>query len=86
MAIRRAHRKSRHGCTNCKQRRVKCDETRPYCQNCTRRNNTCVYVTPVRVLSEPIASAEAGTSIGCLPIKPEPAVLPYSSWASLTPS
>ncbi|KOC14470.1 hypothetical protein AFLA70_5g008200 [Aspergillus flavus AF70] len=54
MAIRRAHRKSRHGCTNCKQRRVKCDETRPYCQNCTRRNNTCVYVTPVRfILSEP---------------------------------
>ncbi|KAL4993957.1 hypothetical protein BDV10DRAFT_197899 [Aspergillus recurvatus] len=53
MAIRRAHRKSRHGCTNCKQRRVKCDETRPYCQNCTRRNNTCVYVTSVRfVLSE----------------------------------
>ncbi|KAL1907068.1 hypothetical protein Sste5344_007193 [Sporothrix stenoceras] len=30
------HRKSRNGCTKCKTRRVKCDEVRPICSNCSR--------------------------------------------------
>ncbi|PVH80350.1 hypothetical protein DL98DRAFT_588458 [Cadophora sp. DSE1049] len=33
----RAHKKSRRGCKTCKTRKVKCDETRPACLNCTRR-------------------------------------------------
>lgn len=28
-------------CATCKNRRVKCDETRPFCRNCTRRNVPC---------------------------------------------
>ncbi|KAK5108850.1 hypothetical protein LTR62_007740 [Meristemomyces frigidus] len=40
---RRAHPKSRKGCTHCKQRRVKCDETRPTCGQCAERNWTCEY-------------------------------------------
>ncbi|KAF3387361.1 Sterol uptake control protein 2 [Penicillium rolfsii] len=47
MATRRSHQKSRHGCSTCKRRRVKCDEKRPHCQNCTQRNDTCVYIAPV---------------------------------------
>ncbi|KAJ5110904.1 hypothetical protein N7532_001439 [Penicillium argentinense] len=43
MAFRRSHRKSRHGCLNCKRRRVKCDEKRPACANCEQRHSTCVY-------------------------------------------
>ncbi|OQV00918.1 Fungal specific transcription factor domain-containing protein [Cladophialophora immunda] len=31
---RRAHQKSRTGCKNCKQRKVKCDEKRPVCDKC----------------------------------------------------
>ncbi|KIY02313.1 uncharacterized protein Z520_02451 [Fonsecaea multimorphosa CBS 102226] len=31
---RRAHQKSRTGCKNCKQRKVKCDERRPVCDKC----------------------------------------------------
>ncbi|KAH7360360.1 hypothetical protein BKA65DRAFT_547081 [Rhexocercosporidium sp. MPI-PUGE-AT-0058] len=38
---RQQHRKSRNGCGNCKQRRVKCDEGLPSCLNCTRRNLQC---------------------------------------------
>ena len=38
---RRAHRKSRYGCLECKQRKIKCDETRPICLNCIRRDVTC---------------------------------------------
>ncbi|RDW57855.1 Zn(II)2Cys6 transcription factor [Aspergillus mulundensis] len=45
MPLRRTHRKSRHGCKACKQRRVKCDEKRPTCSNCTTRQEECEYVT-----------------------------------------
>ncbi|MCJ1307912.1 hypothetical protein MMC25_001560 [Agyrium rufum] len=31
---RKAHKKSRLGCRNCKLRRIKCDETRPSCNKC----------------------------------------------------
>ncbi|EPE27424.1 Zn2/Cys6 DNA-binding protein [Glarea lozoyensis ATCC 20868] len=34
---RRSHRKSRTGCTICKERRMKCDEVRPVCSNCSRK-------------------------------------------------
>ncbi|KAI0851875.1 hypothetical protein F5Y00DRAFT_229533 [Daldinia vernicosa] len=31
MATRRSHPKSRNGCIICKQRKIKCDESRPTC-------------------------------------------------------
>ncbi|KAL5333841.1 hypothetical protein BJX70DRAFT_403179 [Aspergillus crustosus] len=40
---RRPHRKSREGCAKCKQRRVKCDETRPRCQKCEKLGLDCIY-------------------------------------------
>ncbi|KAJ5244142.1 hypothetical protein N7489_004238 [Penicillium chrysogenum] len=43
---RRFHKKSRNGCNQCKERRVKCDETRPLCSACTARELPCVYSTP----------------------------------------
>jgi hypothetical protein len=33
--------KSRNGCVTCKKRRLKCDETKPYCQNCVKRGIVC---------------------------------------------
>ncbi|PGH13367.1 hypothetical protein AJ80_06361 [Polytolypa hystricis UAMH7299] len=33
--------KSRNGCVTCKAKRLKCDETKPTCQQCHRRNVTC---------------------------------------------
>ncbi|KAI1919224.1 hypothetical protein LOZ12_004221 [Ophidiomyces ophidiicola] len=33
--------KSRNGCATCKLKRLKCDETKPICQQCQRRNVTC---------------------------------------------
>ncbi|KAH7186378.1 hypothetical protein BKA60DRAFT_613683 [Fusarium oxysporum] len=41
--LRRPHRKSRRGCRECKRRKVKCDEIRPSCFNCTRYHVLCVY-------------------------------------------
>ncbi|KAI1138993.1 hypothetical protein F5Y05DRAFT_383246 [Hypoxylon sp. FL0543] len=37
------HKKSRTGCMRCKQRRVKCDETRPSCSSCSRHAVECIY-------------------------------------------
>ncbi|KAF5598598.1 C6 zinc finger [Fusarium pseudocircinatum] len=42
-ARRRAHRKSRTGCRTCKASRIKCDENRPFCKNCIRREALCEY-------------------------------------------
>lgn len=40
---RKAHKKSRKGCGNCKLRRVKCDETRPRCLKCENYGVQCNY-------------------------------------------
>ncbi|KAE8381936.1 hypothetical protein BDV26DRAFT_254566 [Aspergillus bertholletiae] len=53
---RKSHTKSRHGCSTCKRNRVKCDEARPLCGRCFRRNDTCVY--------EDKLSAELGDEVG----------------------
>ncbi|KAL2837962.1 hypothetical protein BJY01DRAFT_39052 [Aspergillus pseudoustus] len=42
-AIRRTHRKSRLGCSECKRQRVKCSEDKPICAHCQRRQVACVY-------------------------------------------
>ncbi|TDZ51779.1 Sterol uptake control protein 2 [Colletotrichum trifolii] len=43
---RRAHKKSRNGCIECKRRHIKCDETRPRCKNCTIIERDCVFRHP----------------------------------------
>ncbi|KAI1258749.1 hypothetical protein F5Y18DRAFT_412330 [Xylariaceae sp. FL1019] len=40
---RRAHKKSRRGCANCKLRSIKCDETKPHCKNCESFSVVCCY-------------------------------------------
>lgn len=44
--LRRPHKKSHLGCKNCKQRRIKCDETLPSCSQCKRSNLAqCSYLS-----------------------------------------
>lgn len=38
--------KSRNGCKTCKQRRTKCDETKPICMKCAERNIPCGGYAP----------------------------------------
>ncbi|CAD6445951.1 97145071-95b0-4e2d-b7f8-a6ec2358420b [Sclerotinia trifoliorum] len=40
---RRAHKKSRKGCRNCKLRKIKCDEARPNCLKCSGYGYACNY-------------------------------------------
>ncbi|KAL5593603.1 hypothetical protein FOBRF1_012705 [Fusarium oxysporum] len=41
-----SHTKSRKGCQQCKKRKVKCDEQRPACFNCSRLQEECKYLPP----------------------------------------
>ncbi|KAK0207300.1 hypothetical protein IW262DRAFT_1302894 [Armillaria fumosa] len=43
MAPMRPHQKTRTGCQTCKQRKVKCDESLPVCNNCIKRGIECVW-------------------------------------------
>ncbi|KAF3481075.1 uncharacterized protein GIQ15_03834 [Arthroderma uncinatum] len=52
--LRRFHIKSRHGCGQCKKRRVKCDEQPPRCGGCSKRGLKCDYEeTPAESMSCP---------------------------------
>lgn len=44
-STRRHHSKSRTGCTVCKKRRIKCDETKPACRQCVDYDRQCSYST-----------------------------------------
>ncbi|KAF1811793.1 hypothetical protein P152DRAFT_51606 [Eremomyces bilateralis CBS 781.70] len=43
MYPRKPHQKTRTGCVTCKRRRIKCDETKPCCLNCTKMGLDCAY-------------------------------------------
>ncbi|EEH07089.1 C6 zinc finger domain-containing protein [Histoplasma capsulatum G186AR] len=50
---RQPHRKSRSGCSNCKKRRIKCDETKPGCSKCDAYGITCDYSLTVQSQQKP---------------------------------
>lgn len=51
--MRRAHRKSRAGCVQCKSRHIKCDETPVRCRNCTRQDFACSFGDPENATEVP---------------------------------
>ncbi|OHE93792.1 hypothetical protein CORC01_10918 [Colletotrichum orchidophilum] len=65
----KAHRKSRGGCSSCKKRKVKCDESSP-CANCIRRNETCTQPqkpsTPETDASPPARQVDASGPVNLL--------------------
>jgi hypothetical protein len=51
-STRRHHSKSRTGCTVCKKRRIKCDETKPACRQCVDYGRQCSYsITGLQAVS-----------------------------------
>ncbi|KAF2653246.1 hypothetical protein K491DRAFT_521630 [Lophiostoma macrostomum CBS 122681] len=48
--MKRFHHKTRSGCDHCRRRRIKCDEGRPSCTNCVRKQLSCNldFLTPTR--------------------------------------
>lgn len=56
--------KSRHGCSNCKARRIKCDEVRPECRKCHDTGRICKYDSP----SPPSSREKNGASLIAAPL------------------
>jgi hypothetical protein len=50
MPSRRHHSKSRHGCVQCKLRKVKCGAQTPICSNCQRREESCSFLSTFQPL------------------------------------
>ncbi|WYZ36885.1 hypothetical protein EsH8_II_000391 [Colletotrichum jinshuiense] len=67
--LRRAHRKSRNGCRECKRRHVKCDETRPTCVNCATAERHCSYLDslPAAASARPAVPAKRALATGQSP-------------------
>ncbi|UNI20928.1 hypothetical protein JDV02_006974 [Purpureocillium takamizusanense] len=61
---RQRHKKSRHGCTACKARHLKCDEQGPPCANCTIRNSRCTYTPPTSTTTTTTAKQQPEPSRG----------------------
>ncbi|SCU91689.1 LAFA_0F05226g1_1 [Lachancea sp. 'fantastica'] len=52
---------SRNGCTECKRRRMKCDEGKPTCWQCARLNRKCVYELRTKNRKRKTKNEEAAT-------------------------
>ncbi|KAF2761024.1 putative C6 transcription factor [Pseudovirgaria hyperparasitica] len=62
---RRSHRKSKTGCLQCKTRKVKCDESKPICNNCTKHGIDCMY--KVASASSPQVTTPSGSNTNASP-------------------
>ncbi|RGP78846.1 hypothetical protein FLONG3_3045 [Fusarium longipes] len=49
---RKSHVRSRTGCTACRNKRVRCDEQRPICDNCATTGQACEFAAPLLPLRE----------------------------------
>ncbi|EEU42298.1 uncharacterized protein NECHADRAFT_93369 [Fusarium vanettenii 77-13-4] len=56
------HTKSKYGCFECKRRRVKCGEEKPYCSHCVRRRMRCKYPDRPPPLEPPSPSSQADST------------------------
>jgi hypothetical protein len=63
--LRRAHRKSRNGCWECKRRHIKCDENRPACSNCVISERTCSFPAPPTPAAAPTPPPQPEQSVSC---------------------
>ncbi|KAG9231116.1 hypothetical protein BJ875DRAFT_470444 [Amylocarpus encephaloides] len=77
---RRAHKKSRRGCRNCKLRRVKCDEARPQCLKCVDYGVTCNHdatIPDLEMFGAKLVHLESNSTTQVSPIRitqPKPSV------------
>ncbi|GFF68415.1 hypothetical protein IFM47457_02054 [Aspergillus lentulus] len=79
---RRAHKKSRNGCLECKRRHIKCNENRPICSNCTVSERVCEYGINVFKVTRPVDSPNCSAASASL----SPATNLPSGRSSLSPN
>ncbi|KAI8672138.1 hypothetical protein LRP88_03350 [Fusarium phalaenopsidis] len=78
--LRRAHRKSRNGCWECKRRHIKCDESRPACSNCVVSERSCSFPPSTAATAATPAAPQTPASA------PTPSPVPSHSQPPLPPS
>ncbi|KAI6780608.1 uncharacterized protein J7T54_008526 [Emericellopsis cladophorae] len=73
-------RRSRHGCRNCKLRKLKCDEGKPQCKKCCSFGVLCNFM-PQHGDLQPVAASRKPTLVVQCKVQPQP---PFSSlvWTS----
>ncbi|TAQ86310.1 hypothetical protein B7494_g5366 [Chlorociboria aeruginascens] len=80
---RRPHHKSRTGCVQCKQRKVKCDEHKPTCSKCNTHAPIAVSPTPLIITTASNSPPLVSLTPPALPIltnAPVPANLPIPNF------
>ena len=53
--------RGRYGCRTCRQRHVKCDESQPKCDNCTRAKRDCIWAHDIRISHDSRSSVSNNT-------------------------
>ncbi|KAJ5398714.1 hypothetical protein N7465_009203 [Penicillium sp. CMV-2018d] len=80
--VRRAHKKSRNGCIECKRRHIKCDEKRPICSNCISSQRHCEFLESVHTEQSRSVRSETATvspAVGSPAVTSPPAQEPSNS-------
>ncbi|KAL4905481.1 hypothetical protein BDW74DRAFT_177849 [Aspergillus multicolor] len=80
---RRYHRKSRTGCSECRARRIKCDETHPICRNCQRASLDCHYAAQCSPSIPSTPSTQPSPSTNIAPLLPPAATESSASFDML---
>ncbi|CAK7220921.1 hypothetical protein SEUCBS140593_004398 [Sporothrix eucalyptigena] len=62
--LRRNYPRSRNGCLTCRQRKKKCDETRPQCVGCARNKLSCVWPVRTKTATGSSSGDAPGTGAG----------------------
>ncbi|KEF61860.1 uncharacterized protein A1O9_03431 [Exophiala aquamarina CBS 119918] len=75
---RRPHKKSRHGCSECKRRHIKCDEHHPTCVNCKTASLRCAFSSddsPRSTATSISAVVDSGISETSTPVMTRPDII-----------
>ncbi|KAF4931520.1 Sterol uptake control protein 2 [Colletotrichum viniferum] len=66
--VRKFHRRSKNGCSTCKQRHVRCDERKPLCTNCLQTGKDCIYPDPATDAESTPESRAESESAALIPV------------------
>ncbi|KAI1097173.1 hypothetical protein F4804DRAFT_328393 [Jackrogersella minutella] len=95
MPCRKPHKNSHHGCTQCKSKRVKCDQEQPTCARCRKKGQDCTYrhimssYDPFRNYNDTNSGSISSTASSTIDMIPNPSpaapTVPSPSLATMVP-
>lgn len=79
--MRRTHNRSRHGCKECKERHLRCDQARPNCLHCRTGNRLCSFLPDWKPQLPPSISLPSSF----LPSPSRPPIFPLATTPAADP-